>query len=62
MTAYTKQQFQEYKGDKKCLSVGYEYPKGNWEWIDHETYEDYINTLDSYLDMFNLDSTNSVEK
>lgn len=55
MAAYTKEQFEEYKGNKDYLSVGYEYLKGSWEWIDHETYEDYINTFSSYTSMYEED-------
>lgn len=52
MSEYTRKQFEEYKGDCKYLQVGYEYPKDNWEWIDHETYEDYINIFMSYKSMY----------
>ena len=51
MNEYTREEFEEYKGDCKYLQVGYEYPKDNWEWIDHEIYEDYINTFISYKSM-----------
>lgn len=48
MPAYTKEQFQQYKGDKPYLVVSYEYGEGNWEEIAHESYEDYINCYTSY--------------
>lgn len=48
---YTKEEFEQYKGAAKFLTVEYEYPKGNWESIDHETYEDYVNTITSYRHM-----------
>lgn len=36
MPAYTKEQFEQYKGDKPYLVVSYEYGEGNWEEIAHE--------------------------
>lgn len=48
MAAYTKEQFEEYKGDKSALVVRYEYGPGNWEEIADESYEDYINSYTSY--------------
>jgi len=62
MAAYTKEQFEEYKANNEYLSVGYEYPRGNWEWIEHKTYEDYINIFSSYVSMYKVASPTSVEK
>ena len=55
MSAYTREQFEEYKGDEEFLTVNYEYPKGNWEDIDHISYEDYLNTMISYRHMYGED-------
>ena len=52
MSAYTREQFEQYKGPDKFLTVEYEYPVGNWEPIDHETYEDYINTFNSWAYLY----------
>lgn len=48
MSAYTKEQFEEYKGDKAYLIVSYQYGGGNWEEIAHESYEDYLSCYARY--------------
>lgn len=39
MTAYTKEEFEQYKGDVDFLEVQY---YSQYDTIKHETYEDYI--------------------
>lgn len=45
MTAYTKDQFEEYKGDKEFLEVQY---YSNPVTVAHKTYEEYRKYFDNY--------------
>ena len=57
MSEYTREEFNRYKGDKEFLTVDYEYPKGNWESIDHVSYEDYISIFNSYVHLYQKDKS-----
>ena len=47
MSFYTKEQFEEYKGIYKFLTVEYIFA-GDWVTKNHETYEDYLEFYNSF--------------